>query len=101
MATKAKCESLTSKIQLNISITDTGGIGLFINLTEDLHGLYTSVNLAVDLNNQDEYDFVIVKRTVDCCKLFKDPTYEPVIQLLYKFFLDSGHFPTNCPVKKV
>lgn len=101
MATKAKCESLTDKIQLNISITETGGLNLYINIKKDLHALYTTVNLAVDLSENDEYDFDVVKRTVDCCKLFKDPTYEPVVQFLYKIFLDSGHFPTNCPVKKV
>lgn len=100
-ATKAKCESLTDKMQLNISITETGGLNLYVNLKEDLHDLYTSVILAVDLNNHGEYDFDMVKRTVNCCKLFKDHSYEPVVQFLYKIFLDNGHFPTDCPVKKV
>lgn len=99
--TKAKSESLTDKAELNISITESGGLSLYINLKEDLHNIYTTVNLAVNLHTDDEYDFDLVKRTVDCCKLFKDPSYEPVVQFFYKIFLENGHFPTDCPVKKV
>lgn len=99
--TKAKSESLTDKVQLNISITESGGLSLYINLKEDLHDIYTTVNLAVNLNTDDEYDLDLVKRTVNCCKLFKDSSYEPVVQILYKLFLENGHFPTDCPVKKV
>lgn len=100
-STKTVYESLTDKLFLNASVSKIKGLTIYIDLLEDFNEIYTEVSLVLDLNNKNEYDFDVVRRTIDTCRLFKDPTYEPVIQYLYKLFLNSGNFPTECPIKKV
>lgn len=70
-------------------------------MLEEFNDVYTEVSLVVDLNDKNVYDFDVVRRSIDTCRLFKEPTYEPVIQFLYKQFLNNGNFPTECPIKKV
>lgn len=86
---------------VNASVSRIKGLTVYLNLLEDLNELYTEVSLVVDLNDKNEYDFDVVRRTINTCRLFKDATYEPVVQYLYKLFLNSGNFPTACPIKKV
>lgn len=100
-STKAVYESFSDKFLLNVTIDRIKGLTVYLNLLEEFNELYTDVSLVVDLNNKNEYDFDVVRRTINTCRLFKEPTYEPVVQFLYKLFLGNGNFPTKCPIKKV
>lgn len=100
-STKSVYESLTNKMFVNATVSKVKGVTIYLDVLQDFNELYTDVSLVVDLNDKNVYDFDVVRRTIDTCKLFKEPTYEPVIQFLYKLFLNSGNFPTECPIKKV
>lgn len=100
-STKTVYESFTDKMFVNASASKAKGLSVYVNLVEEFTELFTDVSLVVDLNDNNEYDFDLVRRTIDTCRLFKEPTYEPVIQFLYKLFVDGGNFPTDCPIKKV
>lgn len=86
---------------MNASVSLAKGLTLYLDVLEELDELYTEVSLVVDLNDKNEYDFDVVRRSFDTCKLFKDPTYEPVVQFLYRMFLEKGFFPSECPIKPV
>ncbi len=100
-SSKAVYENFSDKMLLNVSVSKLKGLTVYLNLVEDFNELYTDVSLLVDINDKNDYDFDVVKRTINTCRLFKEPTYEPVIQYLYKLFLSSGNFPTDCPIRKV
>lgn len=101
LPTKVKSEALSEKAQHNISISDDGGLSLYINLKEDLPDLYMTINLDMNFDAEKDNDVDVVKRTVNCCQLFNDSSYAKEVQFFYKIFLDHGHFPVKCPVKKV
>lgn len=86
---------------MNASVSRIKGLTIYLDVLEEFNEIYTEVSLVVDLNDKNEYDFDVVRRTINTCRLFKEPTYEPVVQYLYKLFLNSGNFPTECPIKKV
>lgn len=86
---------------VNVSVSKIKGLTVYLNVLEDFNDLYTEVRLVVDLNDKNEFDFDVVKRTINTCRLFNETTYEPVIQVLYKEYLKNGNFPTQCPIKKV
>lgn len=86
---------------VNATVDKIKGLTIYLNVVEDLYEIYTDVSLVVDLNDKNDYDFEVVKRTINTCRLFKESSYEPVVQFLYKLFLRSGNFPTECPIKKV
>lgn len=100
-STKAVYENLSDRLLLNASVNVLKGLTIYLNVFEEFDELYTEVSLMVDINDKNDYDFDVVRRTINTCRLFKDPTYEPVIQYLYKLFLARGNFPTDCPIQKV
>lgn len=86
---------------VNATVSKLKGLTVYLNVFEEFKELLTDVSLVVDLYDTNTYDFDVVRRTINTCQLFNEPTYEPVIQFLYKMFLGSGNFPRVCPIKKV
>ncbi|XP_037024582.1 uncharacterized protein LOC119066304 [Bradysia coprophila] len=99
-STKAVYESLTDKVLVNATVSKLTGLTVYLNVFEEFAELLTDVSLMVDLNDRNTYDFDVVRRTINTCRLFSEPTYEPVVQFLYKLFLNSGNFPRECPIRK-
>lgn len=47
------------------------------------------------------YDMEYFNRTINICRLFSDPKYEPFMQLVVRTTLPASNIPKKCPLGKV
>lgn len=88
-------------MELNATISENDdGLSVYINLKKDIQKPFAKIEFYMDSGN-GLFDLKYMNETIDVCRFLRDKKYLPVIQLLYKFYVEQGTFPTACPVKKV
>ncbi|KAG4073610.1 hypothetical protein HA402_000834 [Bradysia odoriphaga] len=86
-------------IETNSSISSSGSISLFFNVKRSVPNFYSKVLLTVDSSN-GVYDLELINRTIDTCEFYRNPKYEPILQVFYKLLTKDGIFPKRCPIMK-
>ncbi|KAG4074437.1 hypothetical protein HA402_015133 [Bradysia odoriphaga] len=86
-------------VEMNSSISSSGLISLFFNVKKNVPDFYAKVLITVDTTNGG-YDLELINRTIDGCEFYRNPKYEPIPQVFYKFLTKNGVFPKRCPVTK-
>lgn len=79
-------------------MSSSGAISVFLNAHQNLGHLYAKVLINIESSNGD---LVLANKTVDSCEFFKNPRYEPILQVFYKALTRTGTFPKRCPITKV
>lgn len=65
-----------------------------------LPDMFVQFEFYVD-SGSGKYEMEIANRTINICRLFREPRYEPILQILYKLVIQHGNFPKRCPIQKV
>lgn len=86
---------------MNVTISPGGALNLFIKPSMDFDQFFITMVLKFSTKSSDNFDVNFMNKTIDFCKLVKEPRYEPLIKLGYKIFSEKTHLPQRCPIKKV
>lgn len=92
--------SLSDKVSINASIINLEGVSLYINVKKNIERPFIRFEIYVD-SGKGITDLKYLNETVDMCRFFKNKTYLPFIQILYRILVDQGNYPSSCPIKKV
>lgn len=71
-----------------------------VNIIETVKSTYSHIELFLQ-SADGKYDLEIMNRTIDLCRLFRDVTYEPILQVGYRLYKSSSNFLRSCFIKKV
>lgn len=84
-----------ANITMNDSVVDA-----YVDLRRSFQQFYVHMSVDVDLEN-GKFEFKVMNRTIDVCRLFRDRKYAPFVQMLYRSLLPSCNCPSRCPIEKV
>ncbi|KAJ6645473.1 hypothetical protein Bhyg_00679 [Pseudolycoriella hygida] len=88
----------SSDIEINATISQNGMMTLNSFLYKPIADYYMQVTISFD-DGTGNYGNTFINKTIDICKFFSTPTYEPIIQLYYKALMKhENNFPTICPI---
>lgn len=76
------------------------GISLFLNVKKPLQRPFARFEIYVDSGN-GLIDLKYINETIDMCRFFREKTYMPLLQIIYRTIVDQGNYPTSCPIRKV
>lgn len=92
--------SLNDICQINSSISNANSISVFVNVGRTIPSYYTKSLIKIETSD-GIYGLELINKTLDTCKFFDDPTYEPIVQVFYRELTRTGTFPKRCPIEKV
>lgn len=87
-------------VEVNATTHENGHFSVYLNLKKNVLQPFAKIELYMDSGN-GLCDMKMTNETIDICRFFRDKRYLPVIQVIYRNFVDQGNFPTACPIKKV
>lgn len=71
-----------------------------LDILETVKSAFGSVEIFLQ-STDGKYDLELMNRTVDLCRLFRDITYEPMLQVGMRLSKSSSNYLTGCFMKKV
>lgn len=71
-----------------------------VEILESVKSTYSAIELFLQ-SLDGKYDLEIVNRTIDLCRLFRDVTYEPILQVGLRLYKSNPNFIKSCFIKKV
>lgn len=86
--------------EANATLSAHGSVSFFVKSTVNIDRLFLTSLVQFSSDGTDNFDINFTNKTVDICKLSRNPRYEPLIQLVFKILSEKVHLP-RCPVKKV
>lgn len=86
---------------MNASLTSQGALNMYIRSLKDIKNVFATIVVKFSSNHSNNFDIDYMNKTVNVCKLFHNPRYEPLLKLGYKIISKDVHLPQRCPVKKV
>lgn len=79
---------------------DVDGISLFLNVKKPVQRPFARFEVFVDSGN-GLIDLKYINKTIDMCRFFREKTYMPFLQIIYRTVVDQGNYPTSCPIRQV
>lgn len=92
--------SLSDKVAINASIINTRAVSLFIDAKKSVDRLFIRFEVYLD-SGSGTLDLKYLNETIDMCRIFREKTYLPFIQIIYRAMVEQGNYPTSCPIMKV
>ncbi|KAJ6640896.1 hypothetical protein Bhyg_05829 [Pseudolycoriella hygida] len=93
------CFSADKNILVNATLTADGSLDVNVNLLKDYPEVHFIAEIYLD-SGSGKYEMEILNKTVIVCRIFRQPRYEPLIQIIYKMVLPHSNYPTECPIRK-
>lgn len=86
---------------MNATFSDSGVFNLYVEFLNNIRNPFVRTELYFESVN-GIYDMVVVNRSIDLCKFYKNRRYEPIVQVIYKLFEDYfAHWFRSCPMNRV
>lgn len=93
-------ESFSSKCRVNSSVTHPGLLNINLDILETVRSQFSKIEIFLK-SDKDAYDLELMNRTIDMCRLFRDISYEPILQVGLRLYKTNSNFLTGCFIKKV
>lgn len=82
---------------MNASRVHMEGILLFVNVKKPLQRPIARFEIYVNSGN-GLIDLKYINETIDMCRFFREKTYMPLLQIIYRTIEDQGNYPKSCKV---
>ncbi|KAJ6640897.1 hypothetical protein Bhyg_05830, partial [Pseudolycoriella hygida] len=95
--------SSSYSIDINNSFSSTlnadGSLDTEWILTKNMPEMLFHIELYLD-SGSGKYEMELLNKTINLCRLLREPRYEPLFQIVYKMILQYSNYPTKCPIPK-
>lgn len=92
--------SIDDNVIVNSTLYSNGSLDVNMEITKPFPEMFVRSEMYLD-SGLGKYELEILNKTINMCRIFQDPRYEPLLQLVYKIILQYGNFPKRCPIQKV
>ncbi len=87
--------------EANATLSADGSITFFAKPLVEVKQIFLTVVIKFSNDGSENFDIDFMNKTINLCKMFYNPRYEPLIQLVVKIISVKVRLPQRCPVRKV